>query len=437
VATNDARRSRRRRSIDRQLIELDRFAGHEFRDGGRPCICFGHIDASPAECLEDLRAALRRDLPNVLGIRIAAEPREPKGLETYGIGDADFLFGRDKPIVGVLQKLKNLTGGPSQIPVIALTGRSGEGKSSVLQAGLIGRLLAGQYTDFGRFVPVLLEPLRIQQTEPFSGLAQELDKQLGGLFEGKHDVSDFILSERIDKLLQAVRARLRERSDEVSPARLFLGLDQVEELLFAGESDPQAAEKLEMFWRALERLATERLAVVVLALPTEHRDRLARVAPALSRAEFQLLPPGDIDLQDIIRETFKKSRVAPPEERIDEIVLEAIAWRRRQQDSGPILPLLSVLIREWTSAEQQKSAEKAGSTPKDGEPSETPHLDSVIGRLGERAWAQAGGDRSLGLDLALARILRQLVVTGRAGGEVLKILRNAPAGHMPCATRPL
>jgi hypothetical protein len=70
---------------DRQLIELDRFAGHEFRDGGRPCICFGHIDASPAECLEDLRAALRRDLPNVLGIRIAAEPREPKGLETYGI----------------------------------------------------------------------------------------------------------------------------------------------------------------------------------------------------------------------------------------------------------------------------------------------------------------------------------------------------------------
>jgi hypothetical protein len=86
-------------------------------------------------------------------------------------------------------------------------------------------------------------------------------------------------------------------------------------------------------------------------------------------------------------------------------------------------------MREWTSAEQQKSAEKAGSTPKDGEPSETPHLDSVIGRLGERAWAQAGGDRSLGLDLALARILRQLVVTGRAGGEVLKILRNAPAGH--------
>jgi hypothetical protein len=125
---------------DRQLIELDRFAGHEFRDGGRPFNCFGHVDATPAECLEFLRAVLRRDLPNVLGIRIAAEPREPKGLETYGIGDADFIFGRDKPIVGVLEKLKDLGENPSQIPVIALTGRSGEGKSSVLQAGLIGRL---------------------------------------------------------------------------------------------------------------------------------------------------------------------------------------------------------------------------------------------------------------------------------------------------------
>ena len=277
---------------------------------------------------------------------------------------------------------------------------------------------------------MLLEPFRLQQPSPFSGFAQALDDALGGsLFDGKHNVSDFIPSERIDKLLQAVRAQIRERSDEASPARLLLGVDQVEELLFAGESDPAVAEKLAMFWCALEQLAAERLAVVVLALPTEHRDRLARVAPALSRTEFQLLPPGDIDLQEIIRETFQKSRVAPPEKGIDEIVLEAIAWRRRQQDSGPILPLLSVLMREWTSAEQQKSAEKVGSTPKDGEPGETPHLDSVIGRLGERAWAQAGGDRSLDLDRALAQILRQLVVTGHAGGEVLKILRNAAAGH--------
>jgi hypothetical protein len=102
---------------DRQLAELDRFVGHEFRDGGRPCICFGHNNASPAECLEHLRAALRRDLPKVLGVRLAAEPREPKGLETYGVGDADFIFGRDKPIVGVLEKLKNLTESPEVAPV--------------------------------------------------------------------------------------------------------------------------------------------------------------------------------------------------------------------------------------------------------------------------------------------------------------------------------
>jgi ankyrin repeat protein len=415
---------------DRQLVELDRFAGHEFRDGGRPFICFGHIDASPAECLEHLRAALRRDLPNVLGIRLAPEPREPKGLETYGIGDADFIFGRDKPIVGVLQKLKDLTESPPQIPIVTLTGRSGEGKSSLLQAGLIGRLSAGQYSDFGRFVPVLLEPFRLQQTDPFSGFAQALNDALGGsLFDGKHDVSDFMLPERIDKLLQAVREQLRERSDQVSPARLFLGVDQVEELLFAGQNDPGVADGLEMFCRALERLAVERLAVVVLALPSEHLNRLASAAPTLSRTEFPLLPPGDLDLQDIIRETFKKSHAALPEESIDKIVVEAIAWRRRQQDSGPILPLLSVLMREWASVEQVKSAGNADSTAENVEPSETPHLDSVIGRLGERAWAEAGGDRTPGLDRALARIFRQLIVTGRAGGEVLKILRNAAAEH--------
>ena len=69
---------------DRQLIELDLFAGHEFRDGGRPFICFGHMDANPAQCLENLRAALRRDLPNVLGIRLAVTRASQRNSRRMG-----------------------------------------------------------------------------------------------------------------------------------------------------------------------------------------------------------------------------------------------------------------------------------------------------------------------------------------------------------------
>ena len=273
VAVDGGRRSCRRRSMTGNSSNSTCSPGMSFVTADAPS--FGLASYRFPRSAWRTYGSLAAGPANVLGIRLAADPREPKGIETYGSASADFIFGRDKPIVGVLEKLKDPTESPSQIPVVALTGRSGEGKSSLLQAGLIGRLLAGQYSDFGRFVPVLLEPFRLQQPSPFSGFAQALDDALGGsLFDGKDNVSDFIPSERIDKLLQAVRARLRERSDEASPARLT-GVDQVEELLFAGESDPAVAEKLAMFWCALEQLAAERLAVVVLALPTEHRDRLA------------------------------------------------------------------------------------------------------------------------------------------------------------------
>src|SRR5262245_23865265 len=77
-----------------------------------------------------------------LQAREVAKPLEPwrainpyRGLLALEEHDADFFFGRERETAGILDKI---TAGPRRL--IALVGNSGVGKSSLVQAGVIGAL---------------------------------------------------------------------------------------------------------------------------------------------------------------------------------------------------------------------------------------------------------------------------------------------------------
>nr|BFE57464.1 hypothetical protein GCM10020063_019900 [Dactylosporangium thailandense] len=81
----------------------------------------------------------------LVGIEVAADcwpevlyrppPCPYRGLEAFGVDDAARFFGREPVVADLLQRA-------GELPLIAVTGRSGSGKSSVIAAGLVAALRA-------------------------------------------------------------------------------------------------------------------------------------------------------------------------------------------------------------------------------------------------------------------------------------------------------
>ena len=72
------------------------------------------------------------------------------GLSPFGEKDTDFFFGRKKLVDKLLGSLR------ADPRFLALLGRSGSGKSSVIRAGLIPRLAAGELPGSYSWGPVII-----------------------------------------------------------------------------------------------------------------------------------------------------------------------------------------------------------------------------------------------------------------------------------------
>ena len=237
----------------------------------------------------------------LFGLRRRSGPVELKGLSAYQPGDADILFGRDRAVERILERLTSLVP-----PMAALTGRSGEGKSSVLRAGLSGRLKRAQYPQYGRFLPVLFDAFALPGTEPLKPFAAEVGRHLPEpLWGGAHKLDDFLPGERVRKFVEAVRTGLVAVPYTPGTAyRLLICLDQFEELLVPATEDPALAAGLHELLAAAQALAREGLAWVVMALPAEHMQSLKAFAPDQPIADIELTEVGEEDIRDIVTKSF-------------------------------------------------------------------------------------------------------------------------------------
>jgi ankyrin repeat protein len=409
-----------RDDYDTQIDWLDRFCELFLRAAGRPYTCFGTADGGADTCLTQLREMLLRDLPRTLNLPSRhQESRDLKGLEAYQPEDQDILFGRDQEIVRLLQRLSNLAK-IAAAPLIVLTGRSGEGKSSVLRAGLVGRLGRGRYPDFGRFHCVLADALTLGTEDPLLRFEEAVNQAIGGqLWKGQHSLSAFRSERRVPELVQAVRDALADMPPDLGDrkSRLFIAIDQAEELLVAAEEDLRVRPGILELLEVLRALAQAGLAWVVITLPTEHLDRLTRFMPDLAAETEVLGRPGDADLLAIIKNSLELSGAGKQvsEKDISSLMADVTQWLSRQEDPGPILPLLSSLVKEEAQYLLFSRDEK-------------PTIDGIINRRCERAWKKAQ-PRIQDSERALARLLRQLVLTGLREGGALKLLRHCPIDH--------
>jgi WD40 repeat protein len=168
--------------------------------------------------------ALVEGWPGVLGER--AVPANPyRGLTAFRESDAAVFFGRSD----VTDRLDSAV---HARPFTALVGPSGSGKSSVVRAGLVARLL-----EAGGWTVVDFRPRK----EPFDELAAALLPHL------EQGLTKLDLLEKTPKLARLLREGqtervLRQIADETG-SRLLLIADQFEEL-YTHSPDPRSPQQL-------------------------------------------------------------------------------------------------------------------------------------------------------------------------------------------------
>ncbi|TVM30211.1 ATP-binding protein [Oceanidesulfovibrio marinus] len=332
-----------------QIDWLDFFCEKQFRSQKTPYELFGA--ESHEESLEQLRIFLRRDLGRILGITPRRIRRDPKGLLAYQPEDWDILFGRDNDIEDILDSLYRCSQRPDGLPILLLTGLSGQGKSSVLRAGLVGRIRYGnRYSSYDNFRPVLVDASQFGEHDPLIFLATAILEQAGLAEVEKQPALDCIdAGERPAELVRRVRSGLSEGK------KLLLAIDQAETLALSLEGNQSANN--EHFAQAIIELAQNGLAWTVLTAPHEMENTTAslfRVGNAPGTLRHWLDDPDHKALERIAREAFAQAWVTVDKTLIEDIAGQADDWRHHQASPGAVLPLLSLLLADLVQAERKR-----------------------------------------------------------------------------------
>ncbi|MFF0579849.1 nSTAND1 domain-containing NTPase, partial [Streptosporangium saharense] len=313
-----------------------------------------------------------------------------QGLEPFGPAQADLFYGRGQATA----RLTAMVTVPREGGLIVVIGASGEGKSSLLHAGLLPALTAPASSSAGgpggpggaKWVPVTFTPGQ----RPLQELATQLAVRCGAdpdtvLAELGRDPSR--ARERAYQVLAAERIRRHQQgATGDGPQRLVVVVDQFEELftLTSGEH----AEEAETFVVALEAMTVgtgsgaapvpsaqpERAAgeqagrpapgVVVVAMRGDFVERCA-AHPVLERAlqerMFVLGPMNEPELQRAITGPAAAAGASVEDGLAEQVVRELVGHLRLPAGGIGLtgltgaLPLLSMaMVRTWDQREGGK-----------------------------------------------------------------------------------
>jgi WD40 repeat protein/DNA-binding SARP family transcriptional activator len=187
-----------------------------------------------------------------------------KGLAFFDRADAEYFCGREQLVSDVLARLV-------ESPIVGILGPSGIGKSSLLRAGVLQALSAGQLPGSGGWRQALLRP----SEHPVA----ELGRALG--------------SDRVGPVVERLS----------SGERLVIAVDQLEELFTLCKQEDERAAFFEQLAAATED--RERRVLVLVSLRADFYGRLVsypRFAGLLSGSHVLVGPMGREELARAIEQ---------------------------------------------------------------------------------------------------------------------------------------
>lgn len=301
--------------------------------------------ASPAE-IEAWLAALRR-VRKAPGPRPTAAPAPYRGLRRFEPEDADWFCGRKRQTDDVVGRLRALydEGG-----LLAVVGPSGSGKSSLLRAGMIPMLQAGELGVPGSHIwsVTLFTPGARPVHELAAQLALLTDDDLGhceAVLLADPDACTRLASE-------AVGTERDAAADCPNPSRLIVVVDQFEEVFTACQDEEERRAFIAALCAAAGQGGSRPAALVVLGLRADfypHVLEYPSLVAALQRHQVLVGPMTEAELRDAIIEPARKAKLGV-EDGLVEVLLRDLAPApghgspTAAHDPGA-LPLLSHALR--------------------------------------------------------------------------------------------
>ncbi|MEU2391375.1 hypothetical protein [Streptomyces sp. NPDC007369] len=242
-----------------------------------------------------------------------------RGLEPFTEDQAQWFEGRQDAVRQVLAHMAE------RQRVVLLLGPSGSGKSSLIQAGVLPALAAGELPGSDRWRPV--------RVRPGQDLCAEIER--AGL-----------PGAATDGIPEAVTRVLRTQPDY---QRVVLVVDQFEELLTQQAGNLSAVERL-------TAAATSHVALsVILVMRDDFYPQLAALAPGLLEAAMPglLNIPGTLsqdDLHDIItlpaHSVGARFESGLPEQIVTDVLSTAPEGAASRRAPVTVLPLLELTLSE-------------------------------------------------------------------------------------------
>ena len=306
----------------RQFVELQNFCKELFYDESGASVVAHHSFRDSAEFERKLLEHARKWLHDQLDA-IDIRPRwtlgSPfRGLKAFDADYRDVFFGRSQAIGDLIRRL-NETENPAdpeaeRSRLLLVAGMSGNGKTSVIQAGLLPQLEYLPVEGIAAWDTVTLRPSDVDDAVPellfFAALAARIIDRVGVASMPDASVTALAreLAEKPDAAVVRIEnalwqsANTRRHSPAPAHVRLLIYLDQLEELFTL----PALASRIEAALTLLVRLARSARIWVVATLRSDfvykleaHADFMALLGHS---PPYTLLPPRGAELADMIRE---------------------------------------------------------------------------------------------------------------------------------------
>jgi hypothetical protein len=365
----------------------------------------------------------------------SADPnRAPyRGLEPLEDVDAGIFFGREAPLVEVLDALRGLREtAPPRFFVIL--GASGTGKSSFLRAGLLPRL----QRDDRNFLPLeAIRPERAAVTG-VNGFVVALANACArkGLTTTRAEIRKAIGSgaEALRPILRDLVSRAASLSGSPKSPTVLIAVDQAEEL-FRAEGEPEG-ERLLALLGDLAVIDGPSI-IALLVIRSDSYDALEHAKPleGFSQKTFPLLPMPRSSYRTVIEGPVQRLVQAGRKCEIEPSLTDALLADLEKGESSDALPLLAFTLQQIFL-----DHEAAGRLTRE-DYATFGGLKGAIDAASERVFAEADKDARIPRDRsARLALLRRGLIPWLAGIDPetkSPRRRRAPVGQIPEESRPL
>jgi WD40 repeat protein len=420
------------RSLE-QLQQLNSFWSRHFADRGVFLAAYegyGSLEQFAKRLEQNLRKLLERRLTDQkidggLGEDLPRWRGSPfRGLEAYEFEHAEIFFGRDTVVAKVVEQLANQA--RAGCAFLLVSGASGSGKSSLVKAAVVPRLMKRQRIEGVAFLRRAIFRPSDAGNDLFHGLVNALcndpsgecinlpellgpnqsTTNLANHLQTIGEACDFLFSTALAQVTRQARDSGRILAFE--HAKLILVVDQLEELFtLTSISDQQR----DIFIRILSGLARAGSVWVIATIRADFSHRLADSKEMIALIEgfgkLEITVPGAAELAEMIRKPAHLAGLAFEQHPVTGLGLDAVLAADAAKASS-MLPLLSFAL----AAIYAEDVERASGRMLTHQAYES--LGGLEGAITKRA-DETVAALSVEQKAALPRVLRALVTISGTG----------------------